>query len=76
MNEASFMRGQVEMIELLDIVEQKKGADEAKAAARSSIAEYIRTAERNSYNYGSFVAAVDWLAAAEGLIQTKEVQYG
>jgi len=67
-----FSRGQAETIQLLDEIERTKSLAEAKSVARSSIAEYIRAAERTSYNYGSFCGAVDWLAAAEGLIQLQE----
>ncbi len=71
-NREDFRGGRSLIMQTLDNIERTKGAAEAKAAARASIAEYIRTVERTFHDYGTFCGAVDWLAAAEGLKQLQE----
>ncbi len=70
--EEGFRLGQAQVMQMLDNIERTKGAAEAKAAARTIIAEYIRTSERTNYDYGTFCGAVDYLAAVVGLKQLQE----
>ncbi len=53
----------------LNNIETSKGLKEAKAAARSIIAEHIRrsTAKQTDEDYKVFIGATEWLANAEGL---------
>ncbi len=49
-NREDFRGGRSLIMQTLDNIERTKGAAEAKAAARASIAEYIRTVERTYYD--------------------------
>ncbi len=53
----------------LSNIEKSQGLKEAKAAARAFITRHIRRpTNRHTYDdYQMFVAAVEWLANAEGL---------
>ncbi len=64
-----FFDGMSKITQTLDNIEFKQGTSEAKAAARSTIAEYIRANEKSTHDYGVFCGAVEWLAICVGLKQ-------
>ena len=68
-----FFDGMSKITQTLDNIEFKQGVREAKAVARSTIAEYIRANEKSTHDYGVFCGAVEWLATAVGLKQEQEV---
>lgn len=58
----------------LSNIEKTQGLKEAKAAARAFISRHIRrpTTRHTEDDYQMFVAAVEWLANAEGLKAVEE----
>ena len=69
----NFYEGMATVTRTLDNIEMKHGFSEAKATARATIAEYIRTAEKSAFDYGVFCGAAEWLATAEGIKNAQEV---